>query len=305
MILQELSELCRILGQRFKSRAYQKAARQIQAFQTKIAKDNKGTWSNLEGIGKSIERKIVEYIETGKITKLEKMHKDKKIKAIYELRKIKGIGPQKAIKLVNSGITSKAKLQKAVKDKKITLTAAQLLCLEHFRDLQKRIPGKEIDMFSKIFKKIKIDGLVVKIVGSYRRNKRTKPRKTSGDIDVILFHNVPSTLALFVKELQKHVWLKRVHAGKSKYWGLIRLKNSTVRHLDIRIFEHKYYAPAMLHFTGSKENNIMMRTIAIQKGMKLNEYGLFNQKTNKYVPVRTERDIFKALKLVYISPTCR
>ena len=161
------------------------------------------------------------------------------------------------------------------------------------------------------------------VCGSYRRGN-----KDSGDIDILLTHKeikekddidkIDNNILLqIVISLQNigFLWDHITVDGNSKYMGICKLNgNLPYRRLDIRFISYNSFAPALLYFTGSADLNKKMRTEALSKGYRLNEYGLYkteyNKQTNKeeigeqfYTP--TEESIFKLLKMPYLEPTHR
>ena len=149
----------------FKSNAYRKAAGVLAKLPEKIKSGAEA--KALEGIGKSISIKIDEFIQTGKLSKIERIRSDDGNQAITELTRVAGIGPAKAKELVDSGITS-------VEDLKMnqdTLTKGQKIGLKHFKDFELRIPRDEIVLAEKLINKElkKIDqAYKITICGSYR-----------------------------------------------------------------------------------------------------------------------------------------
>jgi DNA polymerase (family 10) len=83
----------------------------------------------------------------------------------------------------------------------------------------------------------------------------------------------------------------------------VRLKEGI--QVDVRVLDDSIFGAALLYFTGNKEHNIILRKIAIEKGLKLSEYGLFDKKTNKLVAGRTEEEVYKKLGMDYIEPEMR
>src|SRR5207245_7410864 len=83
----------------------------------------------------------------------------------------------------------------------------------------------------------------------------------------------------------------------------VKLKKGT--QVDVRIFEEDEYGAAMMYFTGSKDHVVAMRNLAIEKGWKLNEYGLFETKSNTRLAGATEEEVFARLGLQYIPPELR
>lgn len=111
-----------------------------------------------------------------------------------------------------------------------------------------------------------------------------------------------------VKELKKIKFLLDDLTDKNyevDYMGFCKLNNNPVRRIDIRFFPYDSYYSALMHFTGSGDFNKKLRLIAQNLGYKLSEYGLLDIKTNKYVKIKSEKDIFIKLGLEYIPPERR
>jgi DNA polymerase/3'-5' exonuclease PolX len=241
---------------------------------------------------------------------------------VKALTRVTGIGPVKAQKLVDEGITLETLLEAYTsKDKELleTLTHHQLLGVKHFHDLEKRIPHSEITeikgFLESILKSINND-LSFIILGSYRREA-----VTSGDIDILVYHTGIHTLeqaesttylSKFKEILIQHRFLvdHLTMKGTTKYMGFGKYRDNPVRRIDIRFIALESLGAAMLYFTGSGEFNKNMRTFALKNGYTINEYGIYklksNRKTKDYiVPTETEEDIFKVLGLQYIDPPAR
>jgi hypothetical protein len=201
-----------------------------------------------------------------------------------------------------------------------------LIGIKYYHDIQERIPRDEITQIKKIFSKcLKLlnKDMIMEVCGSYRRGT-----DNSGDIDILITH--PSIkeeedfaslennfLLTLIIQLTKAGFLKDhlTINGATKYMGMCKLNGGKFnRRIDIRFISYNSYVSALLYFTGSGNLNQKMRTQAIKKGYKLNEYGLFklefNKKTNKMekterIPCQTERDIFKELDYDWLKPTER
>jgi len=135
--------------------------------------------------------------------------------------------------------------------------------------------------------------LILKVIKIRRR------KETIGDLDILVSSNNPDeVMDYFVKyDRVKSVLMK----GSTKT-SVILDDNVQV---DLRVVEDKSFGSALQYFTGSKEHNVKMRSIAIKKGFKLNEYGLFDKKTEKFIIGKEEVDIYKKLGLAYIEPELR
>jgi len=132
----------------------------------------------------------------------------------------------------------------------------------------------------------------VEIAGSIRRKK-----ETIGDIDILVVTKENEEVMDFFTNLENVS--KIILKGPSK--STVRLKEGMES--DLRVIEGNSFGSALMYFTGSKETNIEMRKIAIRKGLKLNEYGLFRNNTR--ISSKTEREIFKELGMSYIEPELR
>lgn len=312
--LERLGEYAEMLGDRYPAQAYRNAARTMQTYRGAVTVATEHEWANLPGIGRSIRSKIVEYLNTGTMEKIERYRKNPTIRAIQRLCRVKGLGPRRARELVRRKIRSVTDLRRAVRTGQVVLTHVQATCLRHHADLRTRIPASEMDWFATRLRQItrSVPDVTCQVVGSYRRYRRAAPRRDSGDIDVLLIDRRltrleqvkrSQCLARFVETLEKTLECKRLTLGRSKFWGLVRRsKQDRFRHLDIRLMPMESHATALLHMTGSKEFNRYLRTMAMQSGFRLSEYELKDMARNRRVPVRTERDVFRTLSVPYRSP---
>ena len=130
------------------------------------------------------------------------------------------------------------------------------------------------------------------IAGSIRRH-----RETIGDVDVLVAAEAPGGISKAFESLPE-VQAVLAH-GPTK--TLVRLSNGI--DADLRVVSPESFGAALLYFTGSKAHNVALRRIAIKKGLKLNEYGLFDGK--RVVAGRTEEDVYEALGLAFIPPEMR
>ena len=305
-MFERFAKLYRFLGQRYRSNAYQNAAVTILDYPGDLPTDPKEILK-IPTIGKGLTLKIVEFIKTGKMKKLENMENNSKIKGIQNISKIIGIGPKLAKTLYKIGINNIEILKKKLKEKKIKLTDQQILGLKHYKDLSKKIPRSEIKLFEKYFNKIISSEYKFNITGSYRRLL-----KETGDIDILLVNkNIKkikdlkniNVIEKIVEQLKKDNKLVGILAsGKTKLMCLIKIKN-IVRHLDIIFVPMESYYTALVYFTGSKEFNIKSRRIAKEQGYTLNQYGLFKGKEK--IPIESEKSLFNKLGIKYLKPKDR
>ncbi|KAK7864609.1 hypothetical protein R5R35_003198 [Gryllus longicercus] len=296
----------------YKYNAYRKAARTLADYPTRIKSGEEAR--KLNGIGEKIAKKIDEYLQTGKLKKLENIRSDDVNVAINELTRISGIGPAKAKELVDAGIKSVNDLYKH-KDK---LNHHQLIGLRYLEDFEKKIPRKEIQEIEDLIKKEvrNVDSeYIITICGSYRRGKLE-----SGDIDVLLTHpsynssespkKKTKLLHDVVKLLEKkNIITETISLGDTKFMGVCKLSKNdcfTARRLDIRLTPHDQYYCSVLYFTGSDLFNQRMRAHAQEHGFTLNEYSLRKLDAagvpGDTLPVSSEKDIFKHINFPYKKP---
>jgi DNA polymerase (family 10) len=290
----------------FKTRAYRMAAQTIETMDEDIETVTKEKrLESIPGIGIALAKKITEIVETGKSEYFERLKKEIP-EGLLKLLDIPGLGPKKVASLYkNLGITTITELQKAC-------VAGKLRALDGFGEITERNILRGIQLLEKTSGRVllyiayangssyieylkkckKIDNLSV--AGSLRRMK-----ETIGDLDILASSEYPDdVMEYFVKYHDvQNVLMK----GSTKTSVLL---NDTLQ-VDLRVVKQESYGAALQYFTGSKEHNVAMRGLAIKKGYKLNEYGLFDKKTEKYITGKNEEDIYKKLGLSYIEPELR
>ena len=123
-------------------------------------------------------------------------------------------------------------------------------------------------------------------------------KETVGDIDILV--TTPKPLEVMDYFTKMDVVEDVVVSGPSK--STVRLKENGID-VDIRAFDDESFGSALMYFTGSKETNVELRRIAISKGLKLSEYGVF--KGEELLAGRTEHYVFRSLEMSYIEPELR
>src|SRR3989338_1434590 len=305
-VLEEIGSILEIKGENpFKERAYYNAAR-IASGLTEDLDDliKKNELIEIKGIGKNLAEHIKELHGTGKLKEYEKIMKAVP-EGILEMLKIPGVGPKKVKVLWEKlHVTSIATLEHVCHQGKIAHLEGfgektQQKILEGIAQVKKH-SGQFLYPVAKeaaetIFKKIKNHSKVkrAEIGGSLRRCKEVVK-----DIDIVAATSDPkSVMEVFVKLPQ----VERVIAhGETK--SAVLLKSGI--QADLRCVSEAEFPFALIYFTGSKEHNVAMRGLAQDKGMKLNEYGLF-AKGEKRIPCKDEADIFAKFGLAYIPPEIR
>lgn len=271
---------------------------------------------DLKYIGKGTIQRINEIIKTGKLAEVDNaMISGKYLKYIEQLEQVFGIGHTKAHELyIDYGITSIDELKLAFDSKKIKLPNNIAKGLKYIDKIEGNIKREEIDeIYDRLLEYgIQIDpNMDIRICGSYRREKMLM-----NDIDVMISH--PNIITLedtkkssLMKRFIKLLFRKKLMVDNltslnvpTKFMGLCQIRNNPIRRIDIRFIPQESYYTALLYFTGSKEFNRTMRTIAIDFGYTLNEYHLLNQNGIPFI-VKSEKDIFNLLNMEYIPPTKR
>jgi len=306
-ILHDISVLLDIKGEsRFRVVAYEEAARRIEGWPEPIEEVWKnGKLEDIPGIGQSIASKIAEYLATGKMTYYEELTKEIPPELI-ELTEIPGVGPKIAKLLYEQlGIKTPEDLEKAIREKKLRnlprlgAKSEEKIArgLEMFRRKTGRmLLGQALPLVEGIVALLRERTGVEKIspAGSIRRMK-----ETIGDIDILVASSRPQLI------MDVFVALPQVREVLAKG----DTKSSIVTHegiqVDVRVVEEECFGAALQYFTGSKAHNIKLREIALKKGFKVNEYGIFRLDTNERVGGEREEDIYEILGMEWIPPELR
>lgn len=290
---------------KFKIRAYRKAALVIGG----LSEDVGHVWKEkrleeLPSIGEGIAKKINEFLETGSLKYLEELKKKTPVD-VENLGKVGGVGPKTIMKLYKHlRIKTIPEMEKAASQGKIQkikglgpVVEQNILRSIEFAAKTRRIPlGLALSSVEEMLEAMKEckDVQRISIAGSVRRMK-----ETIGDIDILATSKAPEKVVEFFSTMGNVAYVLAKGPTKSS----IRLRQGI--QVDLRILDDNIFGAALLYFTGSKEHNILLRRIAIEKGLKLSEYGLFGKKSNKTVGGKTEGDIYNKLGMDYIEPEMR
>lgn len=306
-ILHDIAVLLDIKGEsRFRVVAYEEAARRIENWPEPIEEVWKaGKLEDIPGIGASIAGKIAEYLATGKMTYFEELTREIPPELI-ELTEIPGVGPKIAKLLYEQlGVRTIEDLERAIQEKKLRnlprlgVKSEEKIAkgLEMFRRKTGRmLLGQALPLVEGIIALLMEKTGITKIspAGSIRRMK-----ETIGDIDILAAAKDPKPIMdVFTTLPQVREVLAR---GDTK--------SSIVTHegiqVDLRVVEEECFGAALQYFTGSKAHNIKLREIALRKGFKVNEYGIFRLDTNERVGGEREEDIYEILGMEWIPPELR
>jgi len=306
-IFYEIAEFLKMEEVAFKPYAYQKAAAILENLEKDIEEvyDEGGikALEEISGIGKSIARKIEEFLKTGEIRYHQQLKKKIPVD-VEELTAIEGVG-SRTVKILYQelGIKNIKDLEKKAQEHKIAplfdfgeKTEKNILEGMAFlkRSKGRFLLGEILPIAREIEEKLKKLKEVeqISVAGSVRRKK-----ETIGDVDFLITTKNPEKVMNFFISLPRviKVW------GKGKTKSSIRMEQGF--DIDLRVVDKKSYGSALQYFTGSKEHNIATRRVAIKKGLKLNEYGVFRDK--KMIAGWSEEDVYRALKLSWIQPELR
>ncbi|WP_107763498.1 DNA polymerase/3'-5' exonuclease PolX [Coprothermobacter proteolyticus] len=305
-VLRQIAKILEIKGDStFRIRAYEEAATRVENLAEPIEDIwKRGDLTNVPGIGESIAAKIEEYLKTGKSSYLEEISKDIP-KGLFEMMEVPGIGPRLAWRLyTEAGIQSIEELERALMEHKLQglrgfgakMEKKLLDGIQMYRQLSGRIPlYLALPIVHNVITYLKGHAKFVDIApaGSLRRG-----RADIGDCDVLVATDDPiPVMEAFVKMPGVAQVLAKGDTKASVFTGGLQV--------DLRAVPVESWGAALQYFTGSKAHNIKLRELAIKKGYKLNEYGLFKMDTDEKVAGRTEEEIYNALGLPWIPPTMR
>ena len=289
----------------FKIRAYRSAARTIANLDKSLARmvEEGADLSAIPTIGKKIAQKIEEIVRTGRFTKLEKMEKSFP-PHFADLLAVDGIGPKRAKILYEQlHIDSLDALRKAAQEKKIRalegfdkqlekriLKGTVLLKQEGKRFLYAAVEPYAEELLAYLQRSKHLSKAI--IAGSFRRKK-----ESVGDLDILATSPKPKRI---IEHFVKYEDTKAV-ISEGKTRSTIILSNDL--QVDLRCVADESYGAALHYFTGSKSHNIAIRKMALKRGLKVNEYGVFKGK--KRIAGHTEEEMYESVGLCYIEPELR
>lgn len=303
--LNEIASLLELAGESpFKSRAYINVSRQVEQYEEEMAVlVQEGRLREIKGVGDALEQKITELVTTGALEYLEKL-KAQFPETLFELFGIPGLGAKRVKQLYDElGISSRAELREACQTDRLAplkgfgpKMVAKILEGIAFAEAhtgQYHFDKAQIAAYG-LLSLFKGNELVqqIEIAGSIRRRK-----EVIKDIDVLIASKDPTGI---MKTFVENPKVETV-TGHGEKKSSVVLSNGMGA--DLRVVSAEAFPFALAYFTGSKEHNVVMRQRAKERGLKLNEYGLFRGEEG--IPCRDEAEIFKALDLPYIPPELR
>jgi DNA polymerase (family X) len=306
-LLLEIAQLLELEGVPFKPRAYQRAAMNLELLGEDVAVlAQEGRLGRVPGVGDAIEEKVREFLETGRIRYLEDL-RGKLAPGVLALMRVPGIGPKKALRLHQE-------LQVAsIPELKAAAEAGRIRRIKGFgqkseeeildaiaRQAQQttRAPyATALQAGESLVQALLAAGAVrAELAGSLRRG-----RDTIGDVDVLAIARpdaAPSLLDAFTKH--RNV-LNVIERGTTR----ARVVLAGGLTADLRVVGAESYGAALVYFTGSKEHNIALRTLALKKGWTVNEYALVRKSDKRRLAGATEEEVYAKLGLAWVPPELR
>jgi DNA polymerase (family 10) len=305
-IFNDIADLLEIKGDNpFRIRAYRRAAMNIEGLSRDVAETSRDELLEIPGIGKDLAGKIEEYLKTGKIQSFEDLKKEMP-ETLSVVLSVPSLGPKTAKLLFDElNVTDIDTLEQLAREHKLSelpgikeKTEENILKgIEMLKRGMERSPlGKVLPIAHDICEYLEYNSPVQKIsiAGSIRRYK-----DTIKDVDILATSKDPrAVMNSFVHMPQvKDVMMQ----GTTKSSVLVQEGIQ----VDLRVVEEESFGAALAYFTGSKTHNIRLREMAVKKGLKINEYGVFRENDDKKVGGEHEEDIYAILGLPYIPPELR
>jgi DNA polymerase (family 10) len=294
----------------FRVRAYRNGARTIRDYPQQmhaLLADPQFKLTDISGVGKDLADKIATLCSTGTLTMLEELQSQVP-QSVLALLRIPGLGPKKAAVLFNElKVTSLDELRAVCEAQKVrhlkgfaAKTEQMILAgISLANSLGERMLWAEADQYAQAIRTHLLGSPSVEqieLAGSYRRGK-----ETIGDLDVLVIASqVGSVMDQFatIPDMGEIV-------GRGPTKMTIRLAHGL--QVDLRVVPAESFGAALVYFTGSKDHNIVLRSLAKDRGLKINEYGVFRTRRggDELVAGRTEEEVYATLDLPWIPPELR
>ncbi len=308
-VFEEMAELLEFRGENpFRIRAYRNGAKSIRDLDESVASilaDPSRNLASIPGIGKTLLDKTETLVATGQLPQLEKLRLEIP-EIVIQMARIPGLGAKKAAKLQQElAIESLGDLRKACHEDRISqlkgfggkTQQAILDGLAIAEAAAERIYWSNGDQLAKsIGKHMKSCETISRMewAGSYRRG-----RETVGDLDLLIVaENRDSAMDHFEAYAERSSTILR---GDTK----ISIRVGKAFQVDMRVVDANQFGAALQYFTGSQTHNIHTRRLAKERGLKINEYGVFSQEDDRQVAGATEEDVYASIGLPWIDPELR
>jgi len=313
--LDRLADLSELDGDNpFKVRAYRNAAATIRDIETPVEELLAGgaDLTAIKGVGREIAAKVRTLVETGVMPQLIELEERVPV-GLLDLTRVKGVGPKQAATLWRAlGVQSVDDLEAAARAGRLTelkgfgaKSAERILRgIDSYRRNVGRLPLGHVDavLVPLLERLLAVPGVRrLEVAGSYRRRK-----ESVGDVDLVAVATEPAALHAALATYDEVAAV--LGTGETK--TSVDLRSGL--QVDLRTVEEASYGAAVLYFTGSKEHNVELRQLALDKGWHLNEYGLFaggsagkDRPGGKRLAGATEEEIYAGLGLAFVPPELR
>jgi DNA polymerase (family X) len=304
-VLVEIADLLEIKGENpFKIRAYRNGADTVATTPAPVAPMTVADLQKLPGIGRDLAARIRELIDTGSIPFHQELLAEFPL-TLLDLMHLQGVGPKTVALLYRTlNISTLDELEAAARSGRLRelrgMGAKKQELILKALDERKRHAGRHLladthDVAAAVLANLRhaSPGTEFVPVGSLRRGA-----ETCGDLDILAIGGEPALIDAFVRNPVAERVLGR---GDTK--GSVLLRGGY--QADLRLVPPASRGAALQYFTGSKAHNIALRDLAMTRGLKLNEYGLFDNATGQAVAGETEEGIYEALGLAFVPPELR
>jgi len=305
-IFEEIADLLEIQGANpFRIRAYRNAARSIGELPAEVSLllEQGEDLTRLPGIGNDLAAKIKEMVASDRCSLLERLRRELP-PAITELLKIPGLGPKRVKALYHDlAVQTVEQLYAAARDGRIRVLPgfgekSELNILQaveahasQTRRFKLAVAAQYADAL-RAFLALAPGVTRVTVAGSFRRM-----RETVGDLDILV--TAAAARPVIQRFINYEEVADRLAAGSTRASVILRCGLQ----VDLRVVAEESYGAALHYFTGSKAHNIALRRLAQQRGLKINEYGVYRGKAR--IAGETEESVYAALGLAYIPPELR
>jgi DNA polymerase (family X) len=290
----------------FRIRAWQRAAQTLEALGEDVsAVAARGGLRALPGVGKEIAARIEEYLTTGRLELLDRLRENLPPN-LLGLLEVRGLGPRTALALwQQAGIETVAQLEEACRSGRIIGVAGirAKTCQNLLASIERLKTGRgravvttALAVAEQVAAALRSHGGVeqLEIAGSLRRM-----RETVKDIDILVTSSDPGRVIDTLCSLPSVVEV----TGRGDTKASVRHQDGLA--IDLRVVEPVAFGAALQYFTGSKEHNVRLREIAARRGLKISEYGVFEEATGRRVAGETEADVYASVGLPWIAPELR
>ena len=307
-LLEAIGDLLEVKGEvPFKIAAYRKAAGTIEGLREPIERVRaEGRLREISGIGQALEQKISEFLDTGRLEYYDRLAGEFP-PALVELLRVPGLGARRARLVFETlGVGSLAELEQAAQ-------AGRLRGVPGLGEKSEENIVRELERLKQRTSRHHLGQVLLLAEAMLAELEQASPRGTRlsyagslrrmvdtiGDLDLLAASANPEAVVKAFLGLPPV--LEVLSAGPVRASVLIQ----GGLQVDLRVVEPESWGAALQYFTGSKAHNVRLRELAVQRGWKLNEYGLFEERSGRRLAGEDEADIYRALDLEFIPPELR